>query len=126
MALALQGIRLAQNTIDFLPQEVKSVRGLQERRLEVAAMVAMLLAAGGLALVFFIKVEAVSRRPLLPLHLLSRRYFNAAVASAVFSFMILFVVIMLTPFYLHRVLALSSSRIGLVMMSIPLAGMRRS
>ena len=85
--------------------------------------VVALLAAGGLALVLFVKVEIMSRRPLLPLHLFLLRFFNAAVFSAVLSFMILFVVIMLTPFYLDRVLALSSSRIGLVMMSIPLAVM---
>ncbi|MDH3392667.1 MAG: MFS transporter, partial [Desulfobulbaceae bacterium] len=85
--------------------------------------VILLLAAGLLASLLFIKVETVSRRPLLPLQLFSLRFFNAAVLSAVLSFMILFVVIMLTPFYLDRVLALSSSRIGLVMMAIPVAVM---
>ena len=87
------------------------------------ARVILLLAAGILALVLFIKVELVSRKPLLPLHLFSQRFFNAAAFSAVLSFMILFVVIMLTPFYLDRVLSLPSFRIGLVMMSIPLAVM---
>lgn len=85
--------------------------------------VVLLLAAGLLASLCFVKVEKASPRPLLPLQLFSLRFFNAAVLSAVLSFMILFVVIMLTPFYLHRVLALSSSRIGLVMMAIPLAVM---
>ncbi len=85
--------------------------------------VILFLVAGLLTLLFFVKVEAGSGSPLLPLHLFSRRFFNAAVTCAVLSFMILFVVIMLTPFYLDRVLALSSSRIGLVMMSIPLAVM---
>ena len=87
------------------------------------ARVVLLLAAGLLALLLFVKVEAVSHKPLLPLHLFRQRFFNAAVVSAVLSFMILFVVIMLTPFYLDRVLAISSARIGLVMMSIPLAVM---
>lgn len=41
--LALQGLGLAQNHIDFLPEEIKNVRGLAERRLEVGAMAAMLL-----------------------------------------------------------------------------------
>ncbi len=85
--------------------------------------VALLLAAGAFTLLVFVKVEAVSSKPLLPLHLFSQRFFSAAVVCAVFSFMVLFVVIMLTPFYLDRVLSLSSARIGLVMMSIPLAVM---
>lgn len=85
--------------------------------------VLLLLAAGVIFLLFFIKVELISRKPLLPLHLFSQRFFNAAASSAVLSFMILFVVIMLVPFYLDRVLSLPSMKIGLVMMAIPLAVM---
>ncbi|MEN6625899.1 MAG: pilus assembly protein PilM [Candidatus Sumerlaeia bacterium] len=43
IGLALQGIGLGQNKIDFLPEEVKTVRGLQERKLEVAGVFAMVL-----------------------------------------------------------------------------------
>ncbi len=42
IGLSLQGLGLGQNKIDFLPEDVKTVRGLQERKLEVAGMVAML------------------------------------------------------------------------------------
>ena len=85
--------------------------------------VLLLLVAGVIALICFIKVELINHKPLLPLHLFGQRFFNSAVFSAVISFMILFVVIMLTPFYLDRVLLLPSFRIGLVMMAIPSAVM---
>ncbi len=49
MGLALQGLGLAQNQIDFLPEEIKTVRGLQDRKLEVGAMLVMLLAMIGLS-----------------------------------------------------------------------------
>jgi Tfp pilus assembly PilM family ATPase len=42
IGLGLQGLGLAQNRIDFLPEELKSVRGLRERRNELIGMVAML------------------------------------------------------------------------------------
>jgi Tfp pilus assembly protein PilN len=45
LGLAYQGLRLAQNTINFLPEDIKNVRGLQERRNEVVGMAAMLLVA---------------------------------------------------------------------------------
>jgi len=83
----------------------------------------ILFLAGLLCLAIFIKIEATVPHPLLPLHLFSHRFFSAAIASAVISFMILFVVMMLTPFYLDRVLALSSARIGMIMMAIPLTAM---
>jgi hypothetical protein len=43
VGLAAQGLGYAQNTIDFLPEDIKNVRGLQERRYEVALMIAMLV-----------------------------------------------------------------------------------
>jgi hypothetical protein len=49
MGLAMQGLGLAQNRINFLPEDIKTVRGLQERKLEVAAMVTMLAVIVGLS-----------------------------------------------------------------------------
>ncbi|MCE5228953.1 pilus assembly protein PilM [bacterium] len=43
IGLALQGIGAGQNRVDFLPEDIKTVRGLQERKLEVAGMIAMLI-----------------------------------------------------------------------------------
>ena len=43
VGLGLQGLRLGPMTIDFLPEDIKSVRGLQERKLEVVAVIAMLV-----------------------------------------------------------------------------------
>ncbi|MEW6221365.1 MAG: MFS transporter, partial [Thermodesulfobacteriota bacterium] len=81
---------------------------------------------GLLALAAFGLFVAVERRvtgPLLPLVLFSRRYYSMAVASAVISFVVLFSVFLLTPFYLQRVLGLSASRTGLVMMTVPVVAM---
>lgn len=83
------------------------------------SILALLLLLAFLSCFFFIKQESVSPRPLLPLHLLSKRFFNTAILSAVLSFIVLFSVIMLTPFYLDRILKLPASRIGLIMMAVP-------
>jgi len=88
-----------------------------------APLLGVLLIAALAALAAFIKIETTTPQPLLPLHLFSQPFFTAAVSSAAISFMILFSVIMLTPFYLDRVLGLPSSRIGMIMMAIPLAAM---
>ncbi|HOE97077.1 MAG TPA: pilus assembly protein PilM [Candidatus Sumerlaeota bacterium] len=42
VGLALQGLRVAQSQIDFLPEDIKNIRGIQERRWEGVALVAML------------------------------------------------------------------------------------
>lgn len=59
VGLALQGLRLGPLTIDFLPEDIKSVRGLQERKLEMVAIVAMLLVFIGMS--FNIGSQYVSR-----------------------------------------------------------------
>lgn len=48
IGMGLQGLGLAQNTVNFLPEEIKNIRQLQSRRWELAAMVVMLLAIIGL------------------------------------------------------------------------------
>lgn len=49
VGLGLQGLRVAQNNINFLPADAKDMQGLRERPLEIAAMVAMLLVIVGLS-----------------------------------------------------------------------------
>jgi len=78
-------------------------------------------AAWGLVTLLFVRAEATAPAPLLPVRLLREPYFIVGVLSAVLSFMILFTAIILPPFYMVRILGLSSARIGLVMMAVPLA-----
>lgn len=81
----------------------------------------LILLTGFVFFLFFAKIESLAPHPLLPLHFFQKRFFAMAALSAVLSFMTLFAVIMLIPFYLDRVLGMSSARIGLIMMAIPLA-----
>ncbi len=69
----------------------------------------------------FIRVERMVSAPILPLSLFRERFFSSAVVSAVLSFITLFAVNLLTPFYLELILDLSTSRTGMIMMSVPLA-----
>jgi len=79
------------------------------------------LTAALVGLLLFVRVELNTLYPVLPLKLLKERYFSIAVVCAVLSFIVLFTAIMLVPFYLDRVQRLSPSRIGIIMMAIPLA-----
>ncbi len=76
-----------------------------------------------LALICFIRLETCSSLPLITPGLLVRRYMSSALLCAMLSFMQLFAVLIITPFYLDRVLNLPKIQIGLIMMSIPLAAM---
>jgi EmrB/QacA subfamily drug resistance transporter len=81
-----------------------------------------LIAVIGLILfILFIRHETRIANPLFPLHLLHKRFFSIAVICAMLSFSILFTVTILTPFYLDRILGLSASRIGMIMMAIPVS-----
>ena len=75
------------------------------------------------SLVFFVRVERGAREPVLPLLLLRKRFFTIGVVSALLSFLILFSVLILMPFYLDLVLKLTPSGIGFVMMSIPVTAL---
>jgi len=66
-------------------------------------------------------VERRTAEPLLPLVLFKDRQRAIALACAALSFIVLFVVLILTPFYLDYVLRLPVDRIGLVMTAVPLA-----
>lgn len=43
IGLGLQGLGLSQNQINFLPEDIKVVRGLQERKYELCGMIGMLV-----------------------------------------------------------------------------------
>ncbi|MBU0663541.1 MAG: MFS transporter [Proteobacteria bacterium] len=74
-----------------------------------------------LLLFFFKVIEHRAEAPLLPLLLFRDRHYAIAMSCAMLSFVVLFVVLLLIPFYLDYVLRLPVDRIGLVMMSVPLA-----
>lgn len=74
-----------------------------------------------LLLFLFRVVEQRAEAPLLPLLLFRDRHYTIAMSCAALSFVVLFVVLLLIPFYLDYVLRLPVDRIGLVMMAVPLA-----
>lgn len=77
------------------------------------------LFGGSIFLWCFIRIESMVPDPLIHLDLFRARYFTMAIASATLSFMVLFSVILLTPFYLDHILLLPPVKIGLVMLAVP-------
>lgn len=67
----------------------------------------------------FLAVERRSPTPVLRLDLIVRRYYWSAVVCSSCSFIMLFTVTILMPFYLDRVLRLPAMHIGLTMMAVP-------
>ncbi len=74
-----------------------------------------------LLLMLFVKAETRHPAPLLPLTLFRNRSFFIAIFCAALSFAVLFVVLILMPFYLDYVLGLPARQIGFVMMAVPIA-----
>jgi EmrB/QacA subfamily drug resistance transporter len=70
-------------------------------------------------LLFFWR-EKRAPHPILPLPLFRKRFFATAICSSALSFTVLFVVLILVPFYLDKILRLPPDRLGYVMMSLPL------
>lgn len=71
--------------------------------------------------ILFIKIELRQKIPLFPIALFREWFFSIAMFCAALSFAVLFVVLILIPFYLDYILGLSPQQIGLVMMAVPLA-----
>ena len=67
----------------------------------------------------FLWIERRAEEPLIPVDLFRKRYFSTAMITAGLSFAILFVILLLIPFYLDYILELSADRIGLVLLSVP-------
>ncbi len=68
---------------------------------------------------FFLRVEAGQENPLFPMNLFRRRSYGVAIFCAALSFAVLFVVLILMPFYLDYILQLTVREIGFVMLSVP-------
>jgi EmrB/QacA subfamily drug resistance transporter len=84
---------------------------------------AALLVVFALAGVAFFLVERSLVQPMLDLSLFRNVTFAFASLSALLNYMAQYVVIFLTPFYLHRVLAFPPGRVGIIMTAFPLAVM---
>lgn len=74
---------------------------------------------GLLAAFFFVETKA--QNPILPLALLRKRFYWTSAAAASLSFAALFIVIILMPFFLKLVQGLDSSRVGVIMMAVPVS-----
>jgi EmrB/QacA subfamily drug resistance transporter len=80
------------------------------------------LVVGGAALaVAFVRRERRCSEPMLDLGLFRQSRFSAGVASGLLSYLVMFGVLFLVPFYLERGLQLGSGRAGLELMAMPLA-----
>ena len=79
-----------------------------------------LLAVALLSGTLFIWIERRSAQPMLNLALFSNRVFSFASLSALLSFMSLYAVVFLTPFYLMFVLHYSVLTLGLIMAASPI------
>lgn len=80
----------------------------------------LLMLVAALAFASFFLIEGRVRQPLIELSLFRHRLFAAANLSSLLSFMAIFAVGFLMPFYLQRVLGYPPREVGLVMMAQPL------
>ena len=72
-------------------------------------------------LILFLYNEQRAQNPLLHLYLFKSRYFTQSCASAFLAFVVLMCSSILMPFYLQNVLLFTPQKLGLFMMSMPLA-----
>ncbi len=70
--------------------------------------------------ILFIVVENKARQPMMELRHFRNRPFAAANISAFISFIAMFTVILLMPFFLEKELGYSPQKVGIVFMSVPL------
>lgn len=70
-------------------------------------------------MVLFIRVEALSSQPMVDLALFRNRGYSASNVSSFLSFMAMFTVIFLTPFYMVEILGFSTREVGLALISVP-------
>jgi EmrB/QacA subfamily drug resistance transporter len=81
-------------------------------------IVGLFLAAIGCT-AFFVRHERASRHPMLDTGLFRHRRFSTGIVSAVGSYVVMFGVLLLVPFYLTRGLGLGTARAGLELMALP-------
>ena len=77
-------------------------------------------AAALILLTAFVINEKHVRQPIVDLSLLRNRLFSAAIVSSFLSFLALFAVVFLMPFYLEELLSLPPRQAGLLLTAVPL------
>ncbi len=80
-----------------------------------------LLVGGSGLLVAFVHRERRCEHPMLDLQLFRRSRFSTGIASGLLSYLVMFGVLFLVPFYLERGVGLGSGRAGLELMVMPAA-----
>jgi EmrB/QacA subfamily drug resistance transporter len=83
-------------------------------------IIGLFAAAAVLAIAFFTG-ERRSADPMLDLSLFANRRFAAGISSGIGSYLVMFGVLLLIPFYLERGLGIGVARAGLELMAMPLA-----
>jgi EmrB/QacA subfamily drug resistance transporter len=83
-------------------------------------IIGLFAATAALGLTFY-WLERHDSDPMIDLALLARPRFALGIASAVGSYLVMFGVLLLIPFYLERGLGLSAERAGLELMAMPVA-----
>jgi EmrB/QacA subfamily drug resistance transporter len=83
-------------------------------------IVGLFVASAALA-VLFVRHEHGDSGPMMDLGLFSNHRFSAGIASGLGSYLVMFGVLLLVPFYLERGLAFGTARAGLELMAMPLA-----
>jgi EmrB/QacA subfamily drug resistance transporter len=86
----------------------------------ISPLIVTLFAAGAALLVAFVKWERTVDTPMLDLSLFSRVSFSAGIASGLLSYLVLFGVLTVVPFYLEVGRHASSGTAGLELMVMPI------
>jgi len=83
-------------------------------------ILALFIGAVALGTVFFLREDLVAN-PMLDLALFRRARFSLGITSGLGSYLVMFGVLLLVPFYLERALGAGTARSGLELMAMPLA-----
>jgi len=86
-----------------------------------SALIVGLFGAAVVLAALFIWHERRDRDPMLDLGLFRRTQFSTGIASGMGSYLVMFGVLLLVPFYLERGLGVGTARSGLELMAMPLA-----
>ena len=86
-----------------------------------SALIVGLFVVAGVLGVVFIRHERRDKDPMLDLRLFRNAQFSTGIASGIGSYLVMFGVLLLVPFYLERGEGLGTARSGLELMAMPLA-----
>jgi len=84
------------------------------------SIIGLLLGGSGLVVAFVLR-ERRCEHPMLDLRLFHQARFSAGITSGLLSYLVMFGVLFLVPFYLEREIGLGSGRSGLELMVMPVA-----